>query len=175
MTSRVIESITGRPFNDFMTETVFAQLRMGPTTYVLSFGQNRVARGHIYLLGFAIPMPFGPVRQPNTANLRCSTASDFGKFITELMTPRFIDKKLVDEVLTDQVHEYVDKEPVTWGLGIGSFPTSKETCFGQRGSSSDFKSYLVGCPASKMGVVILTNSARDRIVARTIAAKALGE
>jgi len=54
-------------------------------------------------------------------------------------------------------------------------PTAKETCFWQWGSASDFKSYLVGCPAEKTGVVILTNSSRGRIIARRIAVKALGE
>jgi CubicO group peptidase (beta-lactamase class C family) len=172
---RVIENITGKPFNDFMSETVFAPLGMGSTSYFLSFGASRIARGHLYLLDFALPMPFGSVPQPNAANMMCSTAADFGKFMAELMTPHFIDQKLLDQMFTEQTRGYVEKEPVTWGLGIGVIPASKETCFWQWGSSSDFKSYLVGCPAEKTGVVILTNSSRGRIIARTIAAKALGE
>ncbi len=74
---RVIESITHQPFNDFMTQTVFAQLGMGSTSYFRSFGDDRIARGHIDLFGFALPMPFFPSRNlmPRTCYARrCQTS-----------------------------------------------------------------------------------------------------
>ncbi|HVN29363.1 MAG TPA: serine hydrolase domain-containing protein [Candidatus Binataceae bacterium] len=172
---RVIETVSGRPFEDFMRDTVFAQLGMGSTSYFLSSCEDRIARGHLYLLGFALPTPFPSVPEPVASNLMCSTAGDFAKFIIELMDPRHLDKGLVTQMMTPQVHGDVEGEPMTWGLGIGLIPTAKETCFWQWGSSSNYKSYLVGCPVTKTGVAILTNSARGRIIARTIAAKALGE
>jgi CubicO group peptidase (beta-lactamase class C family) len=172
---RAIESITHQPFNDFMTHDVFAQLGMGSTSYFLSFGAGRIARGHLYPLGFAMPMPFGPFPQPNEANLLYSTASDLARFAAELMNPRFIDKNLVAQMLTDQIQGRIDKDPVSWGLGIGLVHTSRGTCFWQWGDNVDFESYLLGCPDAKMGVVILTNSSRGGIVVRDLAAKALGE
>jgi CubicO group peptidase (beta-lactamase class C family) len=172
---RVIESITHQPFNAFMTHEVFAQLGMGSTSYLRAFGDGRIARGHVYLLGFALPMPFAPIAQPNAANLLCSSASDLAKFAIELMNPRFIDKDLVAQMLIEQVQGRIGEEPVSWGVGIGLVHTSRGTCFWQWGDNVDFESYLVACPDAKMGVVVLTNSSRGRIIAREIGAKALGE
>ena len=172
---RVIESITREPFNDFMTQTVFAQLGMGSTSYFRSFGDDRIVRGHVYLFGFALPMPFFPTAQPNAANLLCSAAPDLGKFAIELMHPHFLDRNLVGQMLTDQVQGHIGKEPVSWGLGIGLHHTTKGACFWQWGDTLDFESYLLGCPDARIGVVVLTNSSRGRMVAREIAAKALGE
>jgi CubicO group peptidase (beta-lactamase class C family) len=172
---RVIESITHQRFNDFMMQTVFAQLGMGSTSYFRSFGDDRIARGHIYLLGFAIPMPFFPIAQPNAADLLCSAAPDLEKFAVELMNPHFLDRRLVNLMLTDQVQGRIGKEPVFWGLGIGIDHTPSGACFWQWGDNADFESYLLGCPDAKIAVVILTNSSRGRMVAREVAAKALGE
>jgi CubicO group peptidase (beta-lactamase class C family) len=172
---RVIESITKQPFNAFMMQTVFAQLGMGSTSYFRSFGDDRLARGHVYLFGFAIPLPFFPVAQPNAANLLCAAAPDLAKFTIELMNPRFLDRNLVSQMLTDQVQGHLGGEPVSWGLGVGTHHTPVGACFWQWGNSGDFESYLLGCPDAKIAVVILTNSSRGGMVAREIAARALGE
>ena len=172
---RVIEAITHQPFNDFMTQTVFAQLGMGSTSFFRAFGDDRIARGHVYLFGFALPMPFFPIAQPNAANLLCSAAPDLAKFAIELMHPHFLDADLVKLMLTDQFQGHIGKNPVSWGLGVGLDHTASGVCFWQWGDNGDFESYLLGCPDAKIGVVILTNSSRGRIVARNLAAKALGE
>jgi CubicO group peptidase (beta-lactamase class C family) len=172
---RVIESITHQPFNDFMTQTVFAQLGMGSTSYFRSFGDDRIARGHIDLFGFALPMPFFPIAQPNAADLLCAAVPDLAKFAVELMNPRYLDRSLVALMLTDQVQGRIGTEPVAWGMGIGIDHTSSGACFWQWGDNADFESYLLGCPDAKIAVVILTNSSRGRIVAREVAVKALGE
>ena len=147
---------------------------MGSSSYFLSFGEGRIARGHLDLFGQPIPMPFGPIAQPNAANLLCSTAPDLAKFAAELMNPRFLDRNLVAQMLTDQVQGRIGKDRVSWGLGIGLVHTSRGACFWQWGSTKDFKSYVLGCPAEKIGVVILTNSSRGQIIAREIAAQGLG-
>ncbi len=172
---RVIEAITHQPFNDFMTQTVFAQLGMGSTSFFRAFGDDRIARGHVYLFGFALPMPFLPIAQPNAADLLCSAAPDLAKFAVELMNPRFLDPNLVSLMLTDQIQGRIGKEPVSWGLGIGLDHTINGTCIWQWGDSGDFESYLLGCPDAKIAVVILTNSSRALVVARKVAAKALGD
>ena len=172
---RVIDSITHQPFDDFMRQTVFAQLGTASTSYFLSSCEDRIARGHLYPLGFAMPMPFGEIAQPNGANLICSTAPDLAKFIVELMNPHFLDQRTVAQMLADQVQGRIGDEQVSWGLGVGLHHTSRGTCFWQWGSTSDFRSYMMGCPDQKIGVVVMTNSSRGRIVTREIAAKALGE
>jgi CubicO group peptidase (beta-lactamase class C family) len=169
----VIESVTHQPFNDFMTQTVFAQLGMGSTSYFRSFGDVRIARGHMYLLGFALPMPFFPIAQPNAANLLCSAAPDLARFAIELVDPRFLDRNLVRQMLSDQVQGSIGKEQVSWGLGIGLHHTARGTCFWQWGDNLDFESYLLACPDAKIGVVMLTDSSRGRPVAREVAAEAL--
>ena len=169
---RVIESITQRPFNDFMTQTIFAALKMSSTSYFRSFGESRIARGHGYLFGLALPMPFVPITQPNAANLLCSTALDLARFLAELMNPTIVNKKLVAQMLSPQQRV---NEQLWWGLGIALYRTGESLCFWHWGDNMDFESYLLGCPDQKFGVVVMTNSTRGRLIAREVASKALGE
>jgi len=169
---RAIEAITEKPFNDFMTETIFSELDMNSTSYFRAFGEPRIARGHGYIFGFALPMPFAPIRQPNAANLLCSTSSDLAKFVAELMNPTIVDNKLVEQMLTPQVHVSGD---LWWGLGIALWKAGESQCFWHWGDNLDFETYLLGCPAEKSGVVVMTNSTRGRLITREVSARALGE
>ena len=133
---RAIEGITRRPFNDFMTQTVFAKLGMGSTSYFRAFGESHMARGHGYVLGFAMPVPYFPMEQPNAANLLCTTAPDLAKFVAELMSPSIVNKNLVDQMLSPQVHMGGD---VWWGLGIALYPAGKRPMFLALGRQHGFR------------------------------------
>jgi CubicO group peptidase (beta-lactamase class C family) len=172
---RAIESITHQAFDDFMRRTVYAQLGMASSSYFLSSCEDRIARGHLHPFGFAMPMPFAAIGQPDAANLLCSSAPDLARFAVELMNPHFLEKNLVAQMLTDQVQGRIGDEPVSWGLGVGLVHSAEGTCFWHWGDNGDFESYLIGCPEQKIGVAIMTNSSRGRVVAREIAVKALGD
>jgi CubicO group peptidase (beta-lactamase class C family) len=165
----VIEEVTRRKFNDFMSETIFP-LGMCTSSYFRVLSQPRMSRGHFHLAGLAVPMPFFPVAQPNAANLLRSTAADLARFASELMNPKLVSQKLVKAMLSQHVH--LDGE-VWWGLGIGLYNRSTTTCFWHWGDNLDFESYLIGCPDEKIGVVVMTNSSRGLKVAPEIAANAL--
>jgi CubicO group peptidase (beta-lactamase class C family) len=169
---QAIEGITRRPFNDFMTQTIFAKLVMGSTSYFRAFGKSHMARGHGYVLGFAMPMPYFPMKQPNAANLLCTTATDLAKFVAELMSPSIVNQNLVDQMLSPQVHMGGD---LWWGLGIAVYPAGNSRCFWHWGDNMDFESYLLGCPRERIAVVVMSNSSRGRLITREVAKKALGE
>jgi hypothetical protein len=58
-----------------------------------------MARGHLDILGLAMPMPYFPIAQPNAADFLCSTASDLARFEAELMNPTRVSRQLVDEMM----------------------------------------------------------------------------
>ena len=167
---RVIEQITGQPFNAFMTATFFTPLGMSSSSYFRSSCESRLSRGHFYIAGFAAPMPFFPLAQPNAANLLCSTATDLARFESELMNPTIVSPRLVKEMLSPQVH--VDGD-VWWGLGVALYRKGSTSCLWHWGDNMDFQSYMIACPDEKIGDVVMTNSSRGLRVAREIAAKAL--
>ena len=167
---RVIEEVSGSAFNDFMTETIFRPLGMTHSSYFRALRTAPRSRGHAYLLGFALPMPFAPNVQPNAANLLCSTAPDLAKFVAELMAPTLVSQALVEQMLTPQVPA---DQNSWWGLGIGLYRGPQSTCFWHWGDNLDFQSYLIGCPHEKIGAVVMTNSSRGLGPARKIAARAL--
>jgi len=166
---RVIQEVSGADFNDFISETIFTPLGMTCSSYSRALRTAPRARGHAYLLGVAVPMPFAPNAQPNAANLLCSTALDLAKFVAELMAPTLVSRALVEQMLTPQVRA----ENSWWGLGIGLYRGPQSTCFWHWGDNLDFQSYLIGCPHEKIGAVVLTNSSRGLKSARKIAARAL--
>ena len=130
-----------------------------------------MSRGHGYVFGFAVPWPYASIDQPNAANLLCTTAPDLAKFVTELMNPTIVDKRLVDQMLSPQ--QTVGGK-VSWGLGVGLHETTSGRCFWHWGDNVDFESYLVGCREQQIGVVVMTNSSRGRLITRELAARALG-
>ena len=167
---RVIEEVSGAEFNHFMTETVFTPLGMTCSSYFRATRTAPRSRGHAYLLGLALPMPFAPNAPQNAANLLCSTAPDLAKFVAELMAPTLVSRTLVEQMLTPQVPANPNS---WWGLGIGLYRGPQSTCFWHWGDNLDFQSYLIGCAHEKTGVVVMTNSSRGLGSARKIAARAL--
>ena len=167
---RVIEEVSGAAFNDFMTETIFTPLGMTRSSYSRALRTAPRSRGHAYLLGFSLPMPFAPNTHPNAANLLCSTAPDLAKLVAELMAPTLVSRTLVEQMLTPQV---AADHNSWWGLGIGLYRGPQSTCFWHWGDNLDFQSYLIGCPHERIGVVVMTNSSRGLGSARKIAARAL--
>src|SRR5215472_12175783 len=67
-----------------------------PSSYFRAARTAPRSRGHAFLLGLALPMPFAP----NAANLLCSTAPDRAKFVAELMAPTLVSRALVEQMLT---------------------------------------------------------------------------
>ncbi len=167
---RVIEAITREPFDVFMRRTIFDPLAMRSSSYLRGFGRGSMSRGHGYIFGVAVPWPFAPVEQPNAANLLCTTAADMARFATELMNPTIVDRKLTEQMLAPQVDCDVDH---WWGLGIGIARAGDARCFWHWGDNLDFQTYMVGCPTTRTGVVVMTNSSRGRRVTREAANRAL--
>jgi len=167
----VIEEVTHEGFNQFVADTIFTPLQMSSSSYLRSSCEQRMARGHLDMLGLAMPMPYFPIVQPNAANLLCSTASDLARFEAELMTPTLVNPQRVDEMMSPRVQV---GGKVWWGLGIGLLRRTDGLCFWHWGDNLDFESYMLGCRDAKVGVAVMTNGSRGLGVAREIAARALG-
>ncbi|MCC6153843.1 MAG: hypothetical protein IT367_08810 [Candidatus Hydrogenedentes bacterium] len=100
------------------------------------------------------------------------SAEDYARFVTALLKPPSADKfhlnlESVQQMLTPRV---VVAPNVQWGLGVGlETPDAAPACFFQWGNNNDSNtSFVLGCPATGDGVVIMTNSGRGLRVCREL-------
>lgn len=134
--------------------------------------------GAVALLGLivsrpAVPLPLRTIDMAAAGGLR-ATASDLARFLIELMDPQKIDPALIHRMLQPQVRV---SEHVSWGLGIGIQHSRFGDSFWHWGSNPGYESLIIGYPAQKIGVVILTNGGPGGTgleVARRVAHRAIG-
>ena len=169
----VIESVTGKSFEDFMQENVLEPLGMASSSYSPPQGiRARMADGYFPVLGLQLPLPaLHHYSRPNAASTLVSTPSDLARFMIELMEPRQMSAKATAEMLTQQV---TVSDCVAWGLGIGLQHGPAGRAFWHWGSNPGYKSFMLGYPDHKAGVVIMTNGSDGLDIVDDIAQRALG-
>jgi CubicO group peptidase (beta-lactamase class C family) len=168
---KVMEQVTGLPFDDYMQQVVFNPLAMSSSSYEFKPEfESRAACRH-FNLGVAIPEPWFWEPTPDAKNLVRSTPSDIARFMIELIQPQHVSSATIDEMTSEQVKV---TEHVRWGLGIGLQPSSQGEAFWQWGDDPGFESLMVGYRAQRIGVVIMTNSSKGQQILREIAARAIG-
>ena len=176
---KVVESITGRPLNDLMTERVFKPLQMTRSSYVWSpaFDDN-----------FAWPhdesgQPESKVkpRQPNVAYSLQTTADDYARFLLAILTANGLKKDLVDQMLTRQSQlpkklfgEDTLSPNLTWGLGFGLEHTTEGDYFWHWGDNGSYKCYITADRKRGDAVVYFTNSANGLSFNQEITNRFLG-
>jgi CubicO group peptidase (beta-lactamase class C family) len=122
----------------------------------------------------AVPLPLKRELGIAAAGGLYSTAPDLARFMIELMDPQRIDPTLIHQMLQPQVHV---SEYVSWGLGIGLQHNQLGDSFWHWGNNPGYESLMIGYPAQKIGVVILTNGGpawAGLTVARRVAHRAIG-
>lgn len=183
--AKVVEQITGTPFEKFMEQTVFLPLGMISSSYVWrSDFEMRVAAGH------SSSMRTRDIRkeqQPNAAASLLTTAADYAKFITAVVNGTGLQPKTWHEMLTPQVAvdpectNCTDRTPsaqlskeVFWGLGWGIERTKNGDAIWHWGDDGAFRCFVMAYPSRKDGVVMFTNSENGLLIAPDVMKIALG-
>jgi CubicO group peptidase (beta-lactamase class C family) len=182
--AKVVEQVTGKPLNEYMTEAVFQPLEMKSSSYVWRPDYDaRTATGHD-----ASGEP-GEKRKPNEANAAASlhtTAGDYARFVEALLNGTGLKEKTLREMEGPQIAvdpactnctERTPKElskSVFWGLGIGIQETKQGESLWHWGDNGSFKCYVVVFPKPKIGLAMFMNGANGLSIASEVVRIAIG-
>ncbi|HTZ33209.1 MAG TPA: serine hydrolase [Methylomirabilota bacterium] len=181
---KVVEQITGKPLNDYMTEAVFTPLGMTGSSYVWRDNYDSLtANGH------------DPDGQPgekykpkdsNAASSLHTTARDYATFLDALLNGKGLKPTTLREMekpqiavdpectnCTDRLPKELSKS-VFWGLGIGIQETAQGESLWHWGDNGAFKGYTVVYPKQKIGVVYFANSENGLSIAGEVVRTAVG-
>jgi len=182
---KAVEKITGKPLNDYMQEVVFGPLGMKHSSYVWNpTFANEVAIGHD--VGGA-PVDLFKAEHANAAASLETTAEDYAIFLDAVLQKKGLQPATLREMETSQIavdtacSNCVEGTPsgrlstaIFWGLGFGIEKTSDGESLWHWGDNGVFKAFFVVRPASKAGVVYMTNSESGLSIGRQILALTLG-
>ncbi len=182
---KAVEKITGKPLNDYMQESVFGPLGMKHSSYVWNPAfENAVAIGHD--VGGS-PTDLFKADQANAASSLETTAEDYAIFLDAVLQGTGLKPATMREMEAPQIavdpacENCVDGTPsgklstsIFWGLGFGIEKTAEGESLWHWGDNGVFKAFFVVRPATKSGVVYMTNSENGLSIARAIVAETLG-
>ena len=182
---KAVEKITGKPLNDYLREAVFEPLGMKHSSYVWNPAlESDVAIGHDIA---GVPVDLFKADKANAAASLETTAEDYANFLDAILEgkglqPSTLHAMEAPEIAVDPAcANCVDGTPsgklstsIFWGLGFGIEKTADGESLWHWGDNGVFKAFFVVRPASKSGVVYMTNSENGLSIGREILAEALG-
>lgn len=182
---KAVEKITGKPLNDYLQEAVFTPLGMKHSSYVWNPAfENEVAVGHN--VG-GVPVDLFKAVQANAAASLETTAEDYAIFLDAVLQKKGLKPATLREMEAPQIavdpscSNCVEGTPsgklstsIFWGLGFGIEKTAEGQSLWHWGDNGVFKAFFVVRPATRSGVVYMTNSENGLSIARQILAETLG-
>jgi len=182
---KAVEKITGEALNDYMQEAVFGPLGMKHSSYVWNPAfESLVAVGHD--VG-GTPVDLFKVDQANAAASLETTAEDYAIFLDAILQRKGLQPATLREMETAQIavdtgcSNCVEGTPsgklssaIFWGLGFGIEKTADGESLWHWGDNGVFKAFFVVRPATKSGVVYMTNSENGLSIGRQILTETLG-
>ena len=182
---RVVEQITGKPLNEYMTEAVFKPLGMTSSSYVWKSEFDALtATGHD---GDGKPEKKWKPDEAGAASTLNTTAKDYALFVAAVLNGVGLKAAMLREMETPQValdpecRICVKKEPkelsknLFWGLGWGIQRVDGREVLWHWGDNGAFKAFVMADPKAKSGVVMFANSAKGLEVAKPVIDEAMGE
>ena len=182
--SKVVEQITGKPLNDFMTETVFAPLGMSSSSYLWRPDyETRTATGHN---AAGAPLDKFKPKEVNAAASLHTTAGDYGRFVDAVLTgtglkPQTLKQLEAPQIAVDpQCTNCTDRAPgelskfIFWGLGWGIEKTQTGETIWHWGDNGAFKCFVAADIKRKNGVVYFANGENGLAIAQPIVEEAIG-
>jgi CubicO group peptidase (beta-lactamase class C family) len=182
---KAVEKITGKPLNDYLQEAVFAPLGMKHSTYVWNPAfESQVAVGHNVV---GTPVDLFKAEQANAAASLETTAEDYAAFLDAVLQKKGLKPATLRGMEASQIavdpacSNCVEGTPsgklstsIFWGLGFGIEQTAEGESLWHWGDNGVFKAFFVVRPASKSGVVYMSNSENGLSIARQILSETLG-
>ena len=176
--ARVIEIVSGMPYNAFLNQYLFEPLGMYDTTFALNEDQKaRMIAMHNYTEeqgSFAVPKSTDTVFENIPVTQYCggaglaATLDDYVKF-AEMLTHggegngvRILSEQAVAQMATVQVTDQIMPPPVQWGLGVRVISADgyqmPKGCFGWSGA---YGTHYWSDPENKISAIYMKNSGYD--------------
>lgn len=181
----VVEQITGKPLNDYMTEAVFTPLGMKSSSYVWKPEFDALtATGHD---ADGKPDKLWKPNEAGAASTLNTTAGDYALFVDAILNGKGLKPETLHEMERPQVavdptcRICTKQEPkelsknLFWGLGWGIQRNDGRTVLWHWGDNGSFKAFVMAEPKSKSGVVMFTNSQKGLEMAKSVVEDAMGE
>lgn len=167
----VLEEYTGKSLKVWTTEEVFGPLQMKRTSMVWEPEFEKNFSYAYYKDG----KKYGSERRESTraAGSMTTTATDYAKFVANLMERKGLSKKGYDQLLSPQILVKSkrgfgplkdtlttdnDRIQLAWGMGIGLFKSADGPAFFHTGRGEANVNYMVAYPSKGIAVVLLSNS-----------------
>lgn len=170
---RAVRDLTGMSAGPFVEMNVMKPLGMRSSSWTTpQHPAGAIAVGHDR---DGKPLPAHQWKSPDVASSLLTTASDYAGFVAASLRDRMenIPPATLDLMRATQVS--VDpKLGIYWGLGWALQRTDVGNVFFHWGSNPGFKSFALGDPANKDGIVILTNGDNGLEIAEAITKAVLG-
>ncbi len=154
---QLVMDVTGKPFPQFMRETVLDKIGMSDSTYEQPLPPARAAMAATATHGDGTPVPGKWHIYPEMAAAGLwTTASDLAKFGIEIALSKegkanhVLSEATTREMLKPQI------EQVGLGFFLGEYKNPEE--FGHNGADEGFQAVLIMFAASGKGVAIMGNS-----------------
>jgi CubicO group peptidase (beta-lactamase class C family) len=182
---RVVEEITGKPLNDYMSEAVFVPLGMTSSSYVWRPDFDaRTATGH-NADGKAVELD--KPKEAGAASTLNTTATDYARFLEAVLNGKGLQRATLREMETPVIAldpecriclQHPPKQLSTnlfWGLGWGLQREDGRNLLWHWGDNGAFKAFVMADPKSKAGVVMFANSENGLEIAQPLIDEAMGE
>ena len=181
---RVVEQITGKPLNDYMTEAVFTPLGMTSSSYVWRPDFDALtATGHDSD-GKAVALD--KPREALSASTLNTTAKDYARFVEAVLNGKGLKPATLREMETPEIaldpecRICIKHEPkplsknLFWGLGWGIERKDGTDMLWHWGDNGAFKAFVMAEPKTKAGVVMFANSEHGLEIAKPLVDEAMG-
>ncbi|QCW28460.1 beta-lactamase family protein [Lysobacter enzymogenes] len=176
----VIEAASGRPWHEYLRETLLQPLGLAHTRYgdVRTLIPGMVA-GYARRDGAVLPMAFLDMSQPHAAGALVSTLDDLWRWNRALHGGRVLSAQYYREMIS--AHGKARHGEYGYGYGIGRMPMHGRLTYAHGGGIFGFASYLLYEPTSATTVAVLSNDESGapggiglEAIARQLGAMAMG-
>jgi CubicO group peptidase (beta-lactamase class C family) len=181
---RVVEQITGKRLNEYVTETVFAPLGMTSSSYLWRPGFDALtATGHA---PDGKPTPVWKPAEAGAASTLNTTAKDYALFVEAVLNRKGLKPETLREMETPQIaldpecRICIKRQPAQlsknlfWGLGWGIQRTDQGEALWHWGDNGAFKCFVMAEPQTKSAAVMFANSQNGLQLAEPLIEQAMG-
>jgi CubicO group peptidase (beta-lactamase class C family) len=181
---RVVEQITGKALNEYMTEAVFTPLGMTSSSYVWRPDFDALtATGHD---AGGKPAQLWKPKEAGAASTLNTTARDYALFVEAVLNGKGLKPATLHEMETPEIaldpecricikHETKQlSKNLFWGLGWGIQRKDGSDVLWHWGDNGAFKCFVMAEPKTKSGVVMFANSENGLEIAKPLIDEAMG-
>ena len=181
---RVVEQITGKPLNEYMTEAVLTPLGMTRSSYVWRPDFDALtATGHD---ADGKPAELWKPKEAGAASTLNTTAKDYALFVEAVLNGKGLKPATLREMETPQIaldpecRICIKREPkqlsknLFWGLGWGIQRKDGSDVLWHWGDNGVFKCFVMAEPRTKSAAVMFANSQNGLEIAKPVIEEAMG-